>query len=176
MIGFDAVGMRSVGGSQPTAPTEEGNEEQIDVTKISLARIVVFEGGGSRVVVFEGSGPRVRLQNMSIKVPVKIGERWVTDRDRDEISYYGADITNELADRNTTADPGKIVPILFGVELLEGPELQVATVEGVQRTFVVVQLGGVDGEIPEKWGWIARVGCMNGERFDKTTAFNEIDP
>lgn len=176
MIGFDAIGMLSVSGPQAAMPPDEGDPGQIDMTKISLARIVAFEGSGSRVVVFEGSGPRVRLQNMSIKVPAKIGERWVVDRDRDEISYYGADITNELADRNTTADPAKIVPIVFGVELLEGPELQVATVEGVERTFVVVKLGGVDGALPEKWGWIARVGCMNSERFDKTTAFNEIDP
>ncbi len=33
--------------------------EGIDISKISAARIVVFEGSGSRVVVFEGSGRRV---------------------------------------------------------------------------------------------------------------------
>jgi len=61
MIGFDAVGMRSVSGPQAAtaAPPDEGDSEQIDVSKISLARIVVFEGSGSRVTPFEGSGSRV---------------------------------------------------------------------------------------------------------------------
>jgi 6-phosphogluconolactonase (cycloisomerase 2 family) len=43
----------------------------IDVSKISPARIVVFEGSGSRVVVFEGSGPRVRFDQMSAIVDLQ---------------------------------------------------------------------------------------------------------
>lgn len=113
---------------------------------------------------------------MSAKVPVKVGEKWQTDRDPDEISYYAADITQELLDRNTTPDPSKIVPLLFGVVLLEGPQLQVETIDGVQRTFVVVKLGGVEDSLPPDWRWVARVSCMNGERFDKTTWFNKVDP
>ncbi|MFC5548192.1 hypothetical protein [Massilia aerilata] len=160
----------------------------VDVSRISPERIVVFDGSGSRVVVFEGSGsrivifessgPRVRFNQMSVsaKVPVKIGDKWTVDRDPDEISYYAADITQELLDRNTSADPSKIAPLLFGVGLLEGPDLQVETIEGVPRTFVVVKLGGVDEDLPTDWRWVARVPCLNGERFDKTTWFNKVDP
>ena len=114
--------------------------------------------------------------SVDAKAPTKIGDKYTTDRDPDEISYYAADITQELIDRNTTADPGKIDAVLFGVELLEGPQLQVATINGVERTFVVVKLGGVEAELPPDWRWVARVGCVNGERFDKTTWFNKVDP
>lgn len=113
---------------------------------------------------------------MSAKVPTKVGEKWTVDRDRDEISYHAADITNELADRNTTAVEEGVVALVHGVVLLEGPELQTATVDGVERTFVVVKLGGIDSDPGDDWRWIARVSCANGERFDKTTWFNEIDP
>ena len=142
----------------------------------SGSRVVVFEGSGSRVVVFEGSGKRIRINEMDVKVPIKDGEKWKVERDRDEISYYAADITNELRDRNTTAVESAVIPLTYGVELLEGPEVQVATVEGVERTFVVVKLGDVDGELPDDWRWVARVPCANGERFDKTTWFSEVDP
>jgi 6-phosphogluconolactonase (cycloisomerase 2 family) len=146
----------------------------IDVSKISPSRIVVFEGSGSRVVVFESSGPRVRFDQMSAKVPVKVGEKWQTDRDPDEKSHYAADITDELADRATTA--ASVELILVGVVQLELPQIQVATLAGTQRTFVVAFLGGTDTDPPEGWKWVARVTCANGERFDKTTWFNKVDP
>lgn len=142
----------------------------------SGSRLVVFEGSGRRVVVFEGSGKRLRINQMDVKLPTKIGEKWTVDRDRDEISYYAADITKELADRNTTAVSDRVIALPYGIEVLEGPELQVATIDGIERTFVVVMLGDVDGELPEDWKWVARVVCANGERFDKTTWFNQVDP
>lgn len=158
----------------------------LDVSKVHPARVVVFggsgskvvvfEGSGSRVVVFEGSGKRIRIKQMDVKVPIKDGSKWKVDRDRDEISYYAADITEELRDRNTTAVQSQVVALPYGVEVLEEAEIQVATIEGVERTFVVVKLGGVDGELPDDWRWVARVPCVNGERFDKTTWFNEVDP
>lgn len=157
-----------------------------DISKINQARAVVFggsgsrfvifEGSGSRVVVFEGSGKRIRVKDMDVKVPVKDGAKWKVDRDRDEISYYASDITAELRDRNTTAVPAAVVVLPYGVEILEGPEIQVVTIDGVERTFVVVKLGDAAGELPEDWRWVARVPCANGERFDKTTWFNEVDP
>lgn len=142
----------------------------------SGSRVVIFEGSGSRVVVFEGSGTRIRINEMDVKVPIKDGAKWKVDRDRDEISYYAADITDELRDRNTTAVQSEVVALPYGVEILEQAEIQVATIEGVERVFVVVKLGGVDGELPDDWRWVARVPCANGERFDKTTWFNEVDP
>jgi hypothetical protein len=174
----------ALGALDDRVPPPDG--DVIDVSLIPADRIVVFEGSGSRTVVFEGSGsrvvifegsePRVRIGQMNIRVPEKLGEKWTVDRDPDEISYYAADITQELLDRNTTADPSKITPVLFGVVLLDGPELQVATIDGVERTFVVVKLGGVDEPLPADWRWVARVSCLNGERFDKTTWFNKVDP
>ncbi len=158
----------------------------LDISEVHSSRVVVFDGGGSRVVVFEGigsrvvvfegSGKRIRIREMDVKVPVKDGSKWKVDRDRDEISYYAADITNELRDRNTIAVQGKVVALAYGVEVLEGPEIQVATIDGAERTFVVVKLGDSAGELPDDWRWVARVSCANGERFDKTTWFNEVDP
>lgn len=111
---------------------------------------------------------------MTTKKPVLIAGKWTVDRDKDEKSYYGADITQELIDRATTATSVELV--LVGVVQLELPDIQVAALEGVQRTYVIALLGGTDAAPPEGWRWTARVTCANGERFDKTTWFNEVDP
>jgi len=148
--------------------------DKIDISKISPARIVVFEGSGSRIVTFEGSGPRMRFEQMSAKMPYMDGDRHMVDRDPDEESWYGAEITDELRDRNTTAKSVELV--LVGVTQLAEPEIQAATIEGVPRTFICAFLGGIDGPVPEGWKWVARVRGANGERFDKTTHFNEVDP
>jgi hypothetical protein len=164
LVSRDFVGTFDVGGiGRP-----------VDVAAISPSRVVVFEGSGSRVVVFEGSGPRVRIGQMSAKEPTKIGDKWVCDRDPDEESHYVADITQELLDRNTTA--ASVVSVLSGVSQLEEPEIQTVTIGGVQKSYVVAFLGGVEGTPPEDWKWVARVRCVNGERFDKTTWFNKVDP
>lgn len=111
---------------------------------------------------------------MTTKKPVLVDGKWTVDRDKDEKSYYAADITQELMDRATTAKSVELV--LVGVVQLEQPAIQVATLEGVQRTYVIAFLGGTDAEPAPGWRWVARVTCMNGERFDKTTWFNEVDP
>lgn len=111
---------------------------------------------------------------MSEKEPIKIGEKWTVDRDVDEISHYLADITQELIDRATTAV--SVVLVLVGVAQVEQPSIEVATLEGVERTYVVALLGPVAEKPPADWRWVARVTCANGERFDKTTWFNEVDP
>lgn len=150
---------------------------QIDISKISATRIVIFEGSGSRIVVFEGSGKRMRLNEMTAKVPTKDGDKWMCDRDPDEESYYAADITDELADRFTSVkDSTDAIEILVhGVEQVGAHSIQVAEVDGVERTFVVVFLVGIDADPPEDWYWLARVRCANGERFDKTTWFKRMD-
>lgn len=160
----------------PSLDISEINPSRVVVFEGSGSKVVVFEGSGSRVVVFEGSGNRIRVNQMDLKVPIKVGEKWMVDRDRDEISFYGADITEELAHRNTVPDIAEVIALRHGVELLEGPDIQVGMVDGVQRTFVVVKLGPVEGALPEDWRWVARVPCANGERFDKTTWFKEVDP
>lgn len=112
---------------------------------------------------------------MSTKEPTKVGDKWMVDRDPDEKSYYAADITQELLDRNTTTSQDKVEIDFLGVTVLEGPELQTATIGGVEGFYVVVKLGPVDGEPPANWRWTARINCANGERFDKTTWFNRVD-
>ena len=111
---------------------------------------------------------------MSGKQPVKIGDKWMVDRDPDEKSYYAADITQELIDRATTAL--SVVLVLVGVVQIEEPDIQVVTVDALERTYIVALLGGTDSDPPEGWKWVARVTCANGERFDKTTWFNKVVP
>ncbi len=109
-----------------------------------------------------------------MKEPTKIDEKWTVDRDVDEISHYAADITQELIDRATTAVSVELV--LVGVAQQEDPSIQVAEMDGAQRTYVVALLGPAAEKPPADWRWAARVTCANGERFDKTTWFNEVDP
>lgn len=111
---------------------------------------------------------------MRLKMPTLIDEKWMVDRDPDEESWYGAEITQELIDRSTTAKSVELV--LVGVTQLAAPTIQVAPIDNVSRTFVGAFLGGIDGPVPEGCKWVARVRCANGERFDKTTHFNEVDP
>lgn len=111
---------------------------------------------------------------MSGKAPVLVDGKWTVDRDPDEKSYYGADISQELIDRATTAET--VVLNLVGVVQLKLPEIQVVTVDGVQRTYVVAFLGGIgNAPVPDDWRWEARVTCANEEEFDKTTWFNRKD-
>jgi hypothetical protein len=111
---------------------------------------------------------------MSAIVPLKVGEKWMCNRDPDEKSHYAADITDELTDRATTAVSVELV--LVGVVQLEVPGIQTVTVGQIQRTYVVAFLGPTESDPPDGWKWVARVTCANGERFDKTTWFNKVDP
>lgn len=111
---------------------------------------------------------------MSMKEPTLVGEKWMVNRDADEISYYGADITQELIDRATTAV--SVVLVLFGVAQVEQPQIVTASLAGVQRTYVVALLGPIAEAPPVGGRWVARVTCANKERFDKTTWFDEVDP
>lgn len=109
-----------------------------------------------------------------MKAPTLVNGRMICDRDPDEESYYGADITQELLDRNTTA--ASVVLVLSGVKQLADPQLQTSTIAGVSKTFAVAFLGNVtDGTLPQGSFWTARVRCVNGESFDKTTWFNRAD-
>ncbi|WP_036170359.1 hypothetical protein [Massilia sp. 9096] len=114
---------------------------------------------------------------MSTTEPTKVGDKWMVHRDPDEISWYAADITDELLDRNTTlATTGQPVTlILQGVTMLRDFSIQTATIGGVVHTYIVVLLGGVDTALPADWLWTARCSCANGERFDKTTWFQRVD-
>lgn len=175
MSGYEALGELALGELPDEFSTQPDTGGTVDIALLSAERIVVFEATRSRVVIFESSGPRVRFEQMSAKLPYKRGDKWVTDRDPDEESYYAADITDELTSRNTTPVPGQPEILLSGVAMLSEPAIQTAIVAGVTRTFVVVFLAGIEGEPPSDWFWTARVRCVNGERFDKTTHFNRLD-
>lgn len=110
-----------------------------------------------------------------MKEPTIVDGKMTVDRDPDEISWYAADISQELIDRATAPDPSKLALDLVGVMALQGPVLQTATAGGVTRTYIVVLLGPADGAVPDDWRWTARVSCSNGERFDKTTWFRKVD-
>jgi hypothetical protein len=171
LYGAGTVEATGTGSLSVTAPATG-----IDISQVSPAHIAVFDGSGSRIAVFDGTGPRTAINGMTMKLPTLVNGKMTTDRDPDEISWYGADITQELADRATAPlDQSKVVPVLNGVVLLDGPLVQTATKDGITRTYVVVRLGGVDGAPPADWNWVARVPCANGERFDKTTYFNRMD-
>lgn len=148
----------------PPAPPQDG-EVVIDISKVSAQRIVVFES----------SGPRLEFAQMAARPAYKVGEKWMSDRDPDDEDFYAADITDELADRKTTAVEGSLELVLVGVVSQGIPRIQTAMVNGVQRTFVVVFLVGTGAEPPDGWCWVARVRCANGARFDKTTYFNRKD-
>jgi hypothetical protein len=111
---------------------------------------------------------------MNAKQPTVIDGKMTADRDPDEESHYAADITQELIDRATTAV--SVVLVLVGVKQLEEPQIQVVTKDDAQRTYVVAFLGPDTANPPDGWKWVARVRCANGERFDKTTWFNKVDP
>ena len=157
---------------------------RIDVSQIPASRLVVFDGSGSRIASFDGSGSRVavfggsgartNLNGVNVKLPTLVGTKMTVDRDPDEISHYGADITQELLDRATTALSVELV--LVGVVQKEQPQIQVVTGDGGSRTYVIAFLAGTDSDPPDGWKWVARVTCANGERFDKTTWFNKVDP
>lgn len=115
---------------------------------------------------------------MANKGPYKKDDRWTLDKDPEEKSYYAADITQELADRGTTAASVAALvdgETIDGVTLLEGPAIQTKVVAGVTRTYVVVKLSGMDVAANAKNFWTARVVCANTEEFDKTTHFNRVD-
>lgn len=136
-----------------------------DISKVSI----------SRIVIFEGSGPRLEFLQMTAKPAYKVGDQWFSYRDPDEESRYAADITDELTDRMTTAVPGEIKLVLAGVTALADPVLETVSIAGSPRTFVIAFLGPDAGPIPDDWSWAARVRCANGELFDKTTYFKRKD-
>lgn len=102
--------------------------------------------GRSRVVAFTGSKP--------VSVPKVPG---------DEL-YYVGDFTKDLFEASTTAT--SIAPLVAGVSILEGPVLQ--------NGMGVVKLGGLDTSGGENF-FTFRVTCANGEQFDRTINFTQLD-
>jgi len=90
---------------------------------------------------------------------------WSLNKDADDESYFVADISNDLADSNTTASAVLAQPV--GVSVL------VAAV--VQGPLILVKLGGMD-TLPAGVNYCdLRIDCANSERFYRTIQFNRVD-
>jgi len=90
---------------------------------------------------------------------------WSLNKDADDESYFVADISNDLADSNTTASAVLAQPV--GVSVL------VAAV--IQGPLILVKLGGMD-TLPAGVNYCdLRIDCANSERFYRTIQFNRVD-
>jgi hypothetical protein len=90
---------------------------------------------------------------------------WSLEKDADDESYFVADISNDLADSNTTASAVLAQPV--GVSVL------VPAV--IQGALILVKLGGMD-TLPAGVNYCdLRIDCANSERFYRTIQFNRVD-
>ena len=87
------------------------------------------------------------------------------EKDADDESYFVADISNDLADSNTSASAVLALPV--GVSVL------VPAV--IQGALILVKLGGMD-TLPAGVNYCdLRIDCANSERFYRTIQFNRVD-
>jgi hypothetical protein len=90
---------------------------------------------------------------------------WSLEKDADDESYFVADISNDLADSNTSATQVKALPV--GVV-----ELVPAVIQG---SLILVKLGGMD-TLPAGVNYCdLRIDCANSERLYRTIQFNRVD-
>jgi len=90
---------------------------------------------------------------------------WSLNKDADDESYFVADISNDLADSNTTAAQVKAFPVGV-VELVPA---------AIQGPLILVKLGGMD-TLPAGVNYCdLRIDCANSERFYRTIQFNRVD-
>jgi len=94
----------------------------------------------------------------------QVGTYWL-EKDADDESYFVADISNDLADSNTTASAVLALPVGVGV-------LVAAVIQG---PLILVKLGGMD-TLPDGVNYCdLRIDCANSERFYRTIQFNRVD-
>jgi lysophospholipase L1-like esterase len=90
---------------------------------------------------------------------------WSLEKDADDESYFVADISNDLADSNTSASAVLAQPV--GVSVL------VPAV--IQGALILVKLGGMD-TLPAGVNYCdLRIDCANSERFYRTIQFTRVD-
>jgi hypothetical protein len=90
---------------------------------------------------------------------------WSLEKDADDESYFVADISNDLADSNTSASAVLAQPV--GVSVL------VPAV--IQGSLILVKLGGMD-TLPAGVNYCdLRIDCANSERFYRTIQFSRVD-
>lgn len=87
------------------------------------------------------------------------------EKDADDESYFVADISNDLADSNTTASAVLAQPV--GVSVL--------VAAAIQGSLILVKLGGMD-TLPAGVNYCdLRIDCANSERFYRTIQFKRVD-
>jgi hypothetical protein len=90
---------------------------------------------------------------------------WSLEKDADDESYFVADISNDLADSNTSASAVLALPV--GVSVL--------VAAAIQGPLILVKLGGMD-TLPAGVNYCdLRIDCANSERFYRTIQFNRVD-
>jgi len=98
--------------------------------------------------------------------PYFLSGKWWLDVDPDDWNYVVADVTQDLADRSTTAVQVEGIPT--GVTVLEAPAVQ----GGLMVAKVTMASPQVTGVIPHI---TFRITCANTERFDRTIWFSLED-
>lgn len=102
--------------------------------------------------------------------PTIISGYWTIPKDPDDISFFRGNISQDLADRGTTAV--SVAEIVAGVTVATPTAISV--VAGV--TWLIVKLSGLDVlNTPPVNFCTFRVTCANGEQFDRTIKFIRED-
>lgn len=96
--------------------------------------------------------------------PYKDGDRWYIDVDPDDIRNYVADVSAELTNSNTTA--ASCVLVLQGM-------IAVGSVT-IQDGLIATKLQGDSMSDTTDNFCTFRVTCANGEQFDKTIFFKQV--
>ena len=97
--------------------------------------------------------------------PYMIGDRHYIDVDPDDIRNYVADVSAELANSNTTAS--SCVLVVAGM-------VAVGSVT-IQGGLIASKLQGSSMSDTSDNYCTFRVTCANGEQFDKTIYFKNVD-
>jgi hypothetical protein len=158
MRAFDAAGNRATPLSASfTTLAAQPAQNAVSAATVAESRRVAFPGG-TRVVKF-GSVPTARLPN----APYVEAGRWWSEKHPLDERYWVADITIDLAERDTTAK--SVVALEAGVTVLEQPV--------IQGKLIAVKLGGFNAAVGAVNFCTFRVTCANGERFDRTIWFKQ---
>jgi hypothetical protein len=99
--------------------------------------------------------------------PYEQNGRWYIDKDANDIRWYVANVTKDLTDSATTA--ASFQALVTGVALVEQQAPQ-----GPSGGLLAVKLSGMGSpEVESKC--VFRVTCANGEQFDRTIWFKEVE-
>jgi len=154
---YDKAGNRSepLARNFTTLADEPPVQSNVDASKVSTTRKVVFPGG-TRVVVF-GKAVSTSVPGG----PYVLNGRLTIDKHPLDEFYCVADISFDLADSKTTAT--SVVAVPAGVTVLEAPV--------VQGSLIPVKIGGLSEAVGALNFCTLRITLANGEQIDRTIWF-----